>query len=133
MRADHVGEPVQLFGSRLGVAARPIDSGDGLAQPMPRRRQRVGRRISSGKGKRVERSHGVMGLWQNRQIMPHAVSDTRRLHIIGAQQGADNRGYRLHDEVKNRRSTLGPPPTSLQRSLPRLVTIRNIDSRQVRA
>jgi hypothetical protein len=42
MLADYGVEPVQLLGRRLGVATCPIDSGDGLTEPMARRRQRVG-------------------------------------------------------------------------------------------
>jgi hypothetical protein len=41
MLADHIGEPVQLFGRRFGFTGNAVDSGDGLAQAMARRRQLV--------------------------------------------------------------------------------------------
>lgn len=93
MLGDDVSEPVNLLGRRFGFAAGTINSSDRLAQPVTRRRQRVGSRISSGEGERVGTWPRVMVLWRKPPMMPLAAPVLRPRIIIVGQQGPDNPGY----------------------------------------
>ena len=85
-------EPAQLFGCRLGMAASTSDSGDGLPQPMPRRRQhRVGGRVSEDAWEQAKlgQGHGSLAKIANIQRQRQApVCQT----LSRGRIGLDNKG-----------------------------------------